>query len=558
MKRLLIILLTTVVLSGLFLMGCASSGDGDDETSAVDATSDTTSDATTDTTSGGYVITDAKGQMGPVTAYSTATLQSMNAQLKTTGDSHTVLTYNDRGHFEIDSTFTNRYILAIVEGAYYNENENRVSGLPTKLVVFADLSVTPSVIANPLTTIIHPRVVYLIKDGESFADAKAQAETEVRTQFGVTETITDFELADITVDDARGGLSLSIAAIIQQDNADAESLSLMGRIAIDMEADGDIDSSGIITELYENAKNVDAAQIKQNIEAYYGGLGVTITVTKHADYIDSDGDGVLNAYDDDEPAPFSFAPVVDADLEAQYESNSYTVSGLCDGCYTNVTGEAYLNGDITSDFKISNGDVIKLISDSSPVYSSPVNKTIIINGTSYSYIVTTIADARQQIIVFDSGQPAQNGDFGASVQSWCESEASSLGLPGTIIPYLSISGDLKDSITQDPINPRQVQSLNGGLIASEWSMFFKDEGNQSFDALGVVDGDYWTGTMASNSEPGELHLNCGGWTSTGNINPSDNADYNIYDVESRTIHGDPRSVMMSTCDQLKKILCIAY
>ena len=213
----------------------------------------------------------------------------------------------------------------------------------------------------------------------------------------------------------------------------------------------------------------------------------TVTVGTFEDYVDLDGDGIIEKDDDNDPDAFAFTNTTDAELSTPTESNEITIAGITG--HLQVTGKAYKNGVLTTDFTVEVSDQIKLALTSDAHYDTTKSATIDIAGVDYTWSVTTKEDDRQQITVFDSGQPAQDGDFGfANAQAWCNTEATALSLTGTIIPWLSndaIGGDALGSesfitqITEDPVNPRQVQSIGGGLIASRWSEFFSDEDTDS-------------------------------------------------------------------------------
>ncbi|MBT7892886.1 MAG: hypothetical protein HN580_28010 [Deltaproteobacteria bacterium] len=556
MKKVLFLLVLFCLLG---FSGCGDDGDssGDDTptetTIETDATTDT--DTTTDGTPAsetGYRITDANGQKGPCRINSNVTIQERDTNYNPVGDQYTEKTEDNFGTVVFGNTFSNPIVDISYDCFYFVENTGLISDSRIILRSISDLSVSTKIITNLVTSLGYDRAVNLIEGGLSITDGKLQAEKEVLEAFKIFIQMTEsFDQADISVDDQKGGILLAISAIIQQDNSAGEVSDLVGNFANDLKADGTIDDPAIIAELKTNAQNVNLEQIRTNVESFFGG----ISLNEYQKYIDSDGDGILNFLDDDTPDAFSFTPVLNADLSTSYESNTVTISGLSAGGTIQVTGSAYKNGVPSSNFTLANGDLIKFILTSSTNYGTAVSSSVTIDGTSYVYSVTTKLDDRQQIIVYDSGQPAMDGDFGAAnAQTWCSAQATVNSLTGTVIPWLSTNSDLKDAITQDAVNPRKVTSLSGDLVANQWNSFFNDEGTDSFQTLGIVDDGYWTGTV-----DGAKTYNCDGWTRNGNVvNELDYANYNRHDIAARTTDGAPQAVNTTQCDQLKKILCIAF
>jgi hypothetical protein len=564
MKKLLLILII------LFLAGCGSSSSTTDE---AGTTTDTGAGTTTDPTADAaitYTASNCGAQKGPMQPGSTVGIGPVDSNMEPAGDYFPTSTEGWFGKFDIGSTFTQPYVSTTVSGYYLVENTGQPSGSQITLKAYSDLSVSSKIIVNLLTTLSYNRIKYLVVDKEqTITSARTQAEEEVLAVFKIYIDLVDsFDQMDIAVDDEKGGILLAVSAIIQQGNSDAEVSSLIYDISLDIKEDGTLDHPALISELAENAKAVDLAAIKTNVESYYAANGNPITLSKYIDYIDSDGDGIINLTDDNIPDAFSFAPVSDKDISTLYES-AITISGITGTLL--VTGSAYHNGVEKTNFSATNGDEIKLSLTSSPKYSTAVSTSATIAGVEYTYTVTTKADDRQQIIVFDSGQAAQDGDFGfANAQTWCSAEATVQSLTGTIIPYLSNDaigvGDLgtesfSTKITEDSVNPRKVQSLAGGLIASRWSKFFDNENTDSFATLGVTDSDYWTGMASSSSNKGRTTYNCNQWTSNGDGAASglavDHANINTHTVGNRTIN-DPRGIETRYCNQTRKILCIAF
>ena len=65
---------------------------------------------------------------------------------------------------------------------------------------------------------------------------------------------------------------------------------------------------------------------------------------------------------------------------------------------------------------------------------------------------------------------------------------------------------------------------------------------------------------AQESTQGRTTYNCNQWTQNGNAvgDLGDYGNYNRHDIADRTTEGDPQAIGTTSCDQLRKILCIAY
>lgn len=551
MKKILVILIA------LAMLGCKESSD-----SATPATDAPVEEKPATYSVSGYI------QKGPFVSGSSITIQELDTSLEPTGASYQTTTSDDIGSFSLGSSINSEYIEIIATGYYYNEVSGEISPSTLTLRSISKLSDATSCNVNLLTTLEKERLKSLVLGGETFEAARTQAETEILNVFKISGITGTFDSMDITELGEQNKALMAVTAILQTGNTVGELSELISQINYDIKSDGTLDDSALIAEILVNSQNVDAAQVKANLQARYGALGVTVTVGTFEDYVDLDGDGILEKDDDNVPDAISFAAVTNSNINTVNES-TVTISGITGTI--KVIGTAYKNGVLETNFTVANGDQIKLTLTSHQNYGQTVSATISISGADYTYSVTTKADDRQQIIVFDSNQPAQDGDFGyANAQSWCSAQATTLGLSGTAIPWLSSDaigvGDLGTEsfitkITEDSVNPRKVQSVSGGLIASRWSKFFDNENTDSFSALGVTDSDYWTGMVSSSSYDGRTTYNCNQWTSNGDGAasglPADHANINTHTEGNRTT-ADPRGIETRYCNQTRKILCIAY
>ncbi len=536
----------------LLLIGCQTATENDDSTQSSTETENASTNIITGHVLDGPCLAGANVNIKPLDSITLA--QKPGIYLTTTS--------TDYGYFEvpteIDIEKTPYAFIKVSEAECYNEV---TGGMMEFKTYYAMIDLTEGSVQNvtPQTTGVIKRIIELHTNQESttyqdFAASKRQAETEWMTVFGITGITTSFSEMELDSQSDGNSALLAMNVIHLQGNSVGEQAELITNMGDDIRFDGILDDEGIITEIKNNSKALNLTDVANNLSARYLSLGFSITVPDFGVFIDSDGDGLLNGDDDDTPDSFAFTGVTGAELETEYVSNEVIISGLSKDGTTAIIGTIFVNDVELINPTVVNDDVIKLKITSDIRYTVQKTESITMNGVEYEYSVTVKADDRQQIIVFDSGQAVQDGDFGtANAQTWCDDQLIVNGLSGSVIPYLSIDVDLQDLITQDSINPRKVQSLWGGLVASRWNRMFDDEGTESFLTLGIIDDDYWTGTSV-----GMIMLTCDQWTRNGNvINVLDFGSYNRHDSAARIPGGDDAE-QVTKCDQLRKILCIAY
>jgi len=318
MKRFFSFYLIVAIYAALFLTGCKSDSSDDSPPATVSYQPCSTDNS-------------CFAQKGPMDSASEVRFQELDANWEPTGKYYTTRTKNKFGSFMLGSAFTTRYVEGSVFGYYLNENTGILSTSQITLRAYLDLETSVSVVINIATTLTADRIKHLVLSGQTFTAAKLQAETELLSIFKIYIPLSGFDQMNIAVDDVGGGVLLAMSSIIQQDNTDAQVNALIGDIANDIKTDGTLDDQTLILELANNAKNVALTAIKNNVESYYASLGLNITLTKYIDYIDSDGDGIINLSDDNTPDTFSFSTSSGVEPGSNNTSNEITVSGLTDG-----------------------------------------------------------------------------------------------------------------------------------------------------------------------------------------------------------------------------------
>jgi len=261
-------------------------------------------------------------QKGPFVQGSEITIAEIDSELVPIGTSYTTSTEDDFGSFDIRREMSTNFVEVTSSGFYFNEVEGKLSAAAISFRVVADLTEGKPVNINILTTIERERIKVLINDGKTFEEARAQAETEILAVFNIKGFETsNFQEMDISKEGDSNAILLAISAVLQQGNTEAELSELISKIAQDIKLDGKLDASNQITKIIENGKALDLAAVRTNLEARYEDLGLALTIPKFEDFVDSDGDGLINRFD----FTADFTAVTNADLDKEYTSNEITV-----------------------------------------------------------------------------------------------------------------------------------------------------------------------------------------------------------------------------------------
>jgi uncharacterized protein (TIGR02145 family) len=164
------------------------------------ACSDMETSGTSEEAEGVVAISDKKiagvSQKGPFVKGSDVTLKetSKNRDFEPTGREFTTKTISDKGDFKFDGIdLESQYVLLSVEGRYEREHTGEVSSCPMRLDAVSNLEKRETVNINLLTHFEYKRVLNLVKEGKTFAEAKKQAAKEVLGAFGVKIDVSSAE-----------------------------------------------------------------------------------------------------------------------------------------------------------------------------------------------------------------------------------------------------------------------------------------------------------------------------------------------------------------------------
>ena len=169
-------------------------------TALLGACSDMETSGTSEEIEGAVALSDKRivgvSQKGPFVKGSDVTLKetSKNGDFEPTGREFTTKTISDKGDFKFDGIdLESQYVLLSVEGRYEREHTGEVSSCPMRLDAVSNLEKRETVNINLLTHFEYKRVLNLVKEGKTFAEAKKQAAKEVLGAFGVKIDVSSAE-----------------------------------------------------------------------------------------------------------------------------------------------------------------------------------------------------------------------------------------------------------------------------------------------------------------------------------------------------------------------------
>lgn len=304
-------------------------------------------------------------QKGPFINGTSIMITELDDSLAATGKTFTTQITDNKGTFGIKTSqldHTNLQMMA--SGFYFDEVKGEKSAAQLTLFALADVSEDANINVNVLSHLEKDRVNYLITRGTSFLKAKQQAQQEILAIFGIERAeMTSSELLDISQDGDDNAILLAISAILQGDQTVAELSELLADITTDLRADGTLDNETIKAKLVQNAIGLDLPQIRWNLQNRYQELGVEATIPSFENFVDSDGDGVLNQDDDNLPDEFVFAAVDNAMRNTAYASKTIVLSGLPYPAIVKVSNaKLYKNGEAIDEETtyVTDGDSLRV------------------------------------------------------------------------------------------------------------------------------------------------------------------------------------------------------
>src|SRR5262249_17010901 len=235
---------------------------------------------------------------------------ALHADGTPTGQVFTTETTSDAGDFEIDLP-GHRFVSLEGTGFYFDEVTGSLSGASITLRSLGDPAGNQLYI-NPITHLVHARVLALVKGGATATSAEQQAESELRVALTIGPDGFDphASAVDTTLlqgdDDASAYLFAVGAALLEAAKAqggakgaiDATFQQLLNTLASEFAPMGTLSAASQMTlHQAEVALEGDADMVMANLGARFQSIGVMAAVPNLHRVLDPDEDNLADIYD---------------------------------------------------------------------------------------------------------------------------------------------------------------------------------------------------------------------------------------------------------------------
>ena len=308
-------------------------------------------------------------EKGPFVQGSEVTLTDLNKDLSQSGKSYTTNTTCDLGSFDFGQTLelSSGLVELKTSGYFYNECTGSLSNSQITLKAIANTDGSTNLNINLLTHLEYARVKYLVKSGKSFKQAKEQAESEILKSFAITDKIASPEKVSLTDCDKNANILLAISSIMLYDKSEAEFSEFIAKFSNDIEKDGTIDNSQLKETIKKGQENCHPAQIKKKMEEYYHSKGSNVAIGDFSQFIDFNGDGVIDDKDDE---TLEVTPT-DSVTEETFWHTENNVQAAFNGIYASLSN--YIHYQNQLDAMRLNNDNVQLITSENNIVSKAWN-----------------------------------------------------------------------------------------------------------------------------------------------------------------------------------------
>ncbi len=226
-------------------------------------------------------------QKGPLINGSSVTVYDLLADISPTGKTFNSQITDNKGTFQLsDILLSSEYVRLRADGFYFNEISGQQSAEQITLYAISDISGKTDINVNILTDLERLRVEYLVKQGKSFADSKAQAQKEVLDIFNIEKSdVKTSENLNISQYGDDNGILLAISSILQGYRTESELTELLSNIRNDIKEDGTLNSSALGSDLINHAILLDTISIRNNLTNRFNDLGAPANIPYFGKFI---------------------------------------------------------------------------------------------------------------------------------------------------------------------------------------------------------------------------------------------------------------------------------
>jgi hypothetical protein len=207
-----------------------------------------------------------------------------------------------------------------------------------------------------------------------------------------------------------------VSSILQNNNTVAGLSELLSKINLDVKPDGVLDQANQINRIVENSTSLNTENVRNNLLDRYFSLGLNVTIPNFENFIDSDGDKILNMYEDDLPDSFYFVDVSDAEYAHSYTSNTIEVTGISPSGFSFVSidnGTLFKNGTslLGMETSVVNGDTIEVALEAAK-FGDTVSSNLLIGEATDTYSVNTRTPILKYVSPYiGGGSPQDTASF---------------------------------------------------------------------------------------------------------------------------------------------------
>jgi hypothetical protein len=267
------------------------------------STSISTSASSSGTGGATTIAVSGEAAKGPLILGSSVSLAPLGNDGQPTGMLFPTATTDEMGAFGVTVNVSGPFV-AESNGFYFDEVAGHLSGAQVTLRGIFEIGLQPTQTAdvNVLTHLAQRRTRFLWLGGMTLADARVQAETELRTELGIGPTGFDpgayaGESSLSAGDDPAGAYLLAVSSVLlgaaygeaQGAAVDAYLQQLLDDAASDLELDGQLDIA-IKSRIHGAEASLDPAVVMANMTARFAALSVPTAVPNVERALDRDFD----------------------------------------------------------------------------------------------------------------------------------------------------------------------------------------------------------------------------------------------------------------------------
>lgn len=266
-----------------------------------------------------------KVEKGPFVSGSTISIQPMSEKMRPLGTVYTSTIQDHLGNFSFGvNLYESPYADLAANGYFFNEVTGSLSQGTLYLRAIVDLSKSETVNVNIITHIKYQRVMNMIAQGKSYAEANAQAQQELLAAFGL-QKYAERDASQYTIAEGsdESAVLIAISSLILIDRTEAEVTEYLARLCHEFGENGAF-AADTKAQLSADREKVaeELTAIRENVKNRYRELSFDVEVRNLSHFFDWNDDGTAGNEKLKEGESISLST---NRLEVPYSGGSYTV-----------------------------------------------------------------------------------------------------------------------------------------------------------------------------------------------------------------------------------------